>query len=87
MISSFSSISVLSLPTIEKLSTYIRETHLRLIELEQTLTKSIQNAIDPYKKFLDNATKDTAKQKQDIRKAMTLKLKNLFKKQNNSVLE
>jgi len=73
--------------TIELLTNYTRDTQLRLIELEQTLTKAIQSAIDPYKKFLDNATKDTAKQKQDIRKAMTLKLKNLFKKQNNSVLE
>jgi len=73
--------------TIEKLSTYIRETHLRLIELEQTLTKSIQNAIDPYKKFLDNATKDTAKQKAEIRKAMASKLKNQFKAQNNKLFE
>ena len=70
--------------TIELLSNYARDTQLRLIELEQTLTKAIQAAIDPYKKFLDNATKDTAKQKNDLRKAMLAKLKNQLKAQNNN---
>jgi len=73
--------------TIDKLTTYTRETQLRLIEMEQTLTKSIQSAINPYKKFLSDATKDTEKQKNEIRKAMSSKLKNQFKAQDNKLFD